>query len=191
MGRWYADKVQRPDLALPCFQNVLSTDPANDAALDGMASIYRKAQQWAELGQVLVQRAEAAAPALARDLRAEAAEILEQRLGAFDAAREIYERVLAEDPTHEGATDALVADLRGVEQLARPGQGARAPRRRAARRSAASAALSESAKSTRTGSTTWSKPGGASSRCSTRIRSISTRCAASIGSTTAPGATKS
>jgi tetratricopeptide (TPR) repeat protein len=107
MGRWYADKVQRPDLALPCFQSVLSTDPANDQALEGMASIYRKAQQWAELGQVLVQRAEAAAPALARDLRAEAAEILEQRLGAFDAAREIYERVLSEDPTHEGATEAL------------------------------------------------------------------------------------
>ena len=109
MGRWYVDKVSRPDLALPCFQAVVSTEPANDAALDGMAAIYRKAQQWPELGMVLTVRADAAAtPAIARDLRAEAAEILETKINDINGARALYEGILAEDPGHARASEALV-----------------------------------------------------------------------------------
>jgi tetratricopeptide (TPR) repeat protein len=110
MARWYDAKVGRPDLALPCFTAVLSTDAGNEVALEGLCNIYRKAQQWSELGNALLLRADAAStPApTARNLRVEAAEILETRLGAEGAAREIYERVFKEDPTHEGACDALV-----------------------------------------------------------------------------------
>ncbi len=110
MARWYDSKISRPDLALPCYTAVLSTDPASDAALDGLCTIYRKAQQWSELGQALLLRADLrSTPAsIARDLRVESAEILENRLGASEAAKEIYERVLKEDPSHEAACDALV-----------------------------------------------------------------------------------
>jgi tetratricopeptide (TPR) repeat protein len=108
MGRWYEAKLGRADLALPCFQNVIATDAANDAALEGMTHIYRKAQQWAELGMVLLRRADAAArPAKARDLKADAAEILEQQLGDTPGARDLYEQILTEDPGHEKAVDAL------------------------------------------------------------------------------------
>src|SRR6185312_3737662 len=41
-------------------------------------------------------------------LRAEAAELFENRLGAFDQAKELYERVFAEDAGHEKAMDGLV-----------------------------------------------------------------------------------
>jgi tetratricopeptide (TPR) repeat protein len=109
MARWYEGKVGRWDLALPCYTAILGTDPTHDAALEGLSDIYRKSQQWSELGTTLLMRADApgTAAALARDLRVEAAEILENRLGSPDAAREIYERVLREDPTHEKACDAL------------------------------------------------------------------------------------
>ncbi len=107
MGRWYNDRVHRPDLALPCLQQVLAADPANDAALNGMANIYRKAQQWPELGQILLRRAEAASPALRRELQTEAAELLDTRMGNPEAARELYEGVLSEDPSNEKASDAL------------------------------------------------------------------------------------
>lgn len=108
LGRWYVEKLKRPDLALPCFQAVIGSEPADEAALEGMTDIYRKAQQWSELGMVLTRRADAAAsPAHARELRAEAAELLELRLNDSDGARGLYEQILAEDPGQTKASDAL------------------------------------------------------------------------------------
>lgn len=124
MGRWYAEKVSRPDLALPCYQAIIANEPADEAALDGMTQIYRKAQQWPELGMVLSRRADAAAtPARARDLRAEAAEILEHQLNDTGGARDLYLQILAEDPGHEKASEALAAicertgDFAGLIQI--------------------------------------------------------------------------
>jgi tetratricopeptide (TPR) repeat protein len=108
MGRWYTEKLKRPDLALPCYQSVLEREPADDAALTGMTEIYRKAQQWSELGLMLTRRADAAAtPAQARELRAEAAELLELRLNDAASARALYEQLLSEDPGQVKASEAL------------------------------------------------------------------------------------
>jgi tetratricopeptide (TPR) repeat protein len=107
-ARWYQDKLKRPDLALPCYQAVVTLDPGNDTALDGMAKIYRKAQQWSELGNALTRRADASAsPALARDYRAEAAELLELYLGDPASARSMLEAILTEDPGHVAASNQL------------------------------------------------------------------------------------
>ncbi len=108
LGHWYSEKVARPDLGVPCFQAVLAVDPAHVGALEGLSNVYRRAQQWQELGQVLVTRADRApTPAAARDLRAEAAEILETRLNESGHARDLYETIFAEDPGHQKATEAL------------------------------------------------------------------------------------
>ena len=109
MGHWYLDIIARPDLALSCYNAMLNVDPSSLTALQGMATIYRKAQQWPELGNVLLAQADApgtSGPA-SRDLRAEAAEILEMKLGNTPGARQLYERVLDQDPTHEKACQAL------------------------------------------------------------------------------------
>ena len=112
LARWYEAKLSRPDLALPCWQAIVATDPANDAALVGMSTIYRKAQQWPELGTVLLRRADCApTPARARDLRAEAAELLETRLNDDARARDIYQQILEQDPGHGPAADALARIL--------------------------------------------------------------------------------
>ncbi|HKO51544.1 MAG TPA: tetratricopeptide repeat protein [Polyangiaceae bacterium] len=108
MGHWYVEKLKRPDLALPCFQAVALREPADEVALEGMTEIYRKAQQWSELGMALTRRADAAAsPAQARELRAEAAELLELRLNDTDSARALYEQLVSEDPGQVKASDAL------------------------------------------------------------------------------------
>ncbi len=109
MGRWYLDRVGRADLALPCLQAVVAADSVHAEALEVMSTLYRKAQQWRELGMVLSARADApnTTPASARDLRAEAAELLELHLGDPAAAKALYERVLGEDPTHPKANEAL------------------------------------------------------------------------------------
>ncbi len=108
LGNWHVDKTARPDLALPCFQTVLALDPAHQGALAGMTALYRRAQQWTELVSVLETRiGRAATPERGRDLRAEAAEILETRMSEPSRARDLYEEILEEDPAHQKAVEAL------------------------------------------------------------------------------------
>lgn len=119
LGRWYSEKIVRPDLGLPCYQFVLGLDPANEGALEGLSSVYRRAQQWQELGQVLLSRADRApTPAQARDLRAEAAELYESQLNEAGKARDLFEQIFAEDPGHTRATDALLAIYLRIEDYA-------------------------------------------------------------------------
>jgi tetratricopeptide (TPR) repeat protein len=118
LGRWYTDKVMRPDLALPWLTQLVAAEPNHDHALQLLSQIYKKAQQWTEYGQVLLRRADVAAPNLARDLRVEAAEVLATRLNNGAAARELYAAVLEEDPGHEKASLGLVALLEGAGDAA-------------------------------------------------------------------------
>jgi tetratricopeptide (TPR) repeat protein len=106
---WYSSKLSRPDMTLQLLNAVLARDPGNDAALAALADLYRRSQQWAELGQTLLRRAEIAAPRPARDLRVEAADVLANRMSNAQGAEELYAAVLAEDPTHPKAADGLAA----------------------------------------------------------------------------------
>jgi tetratricopeptide (TPR) repeat protein len=109
LGQWYGKRLGRVDAALPCYQAVIATDPTNDGALEGMAALFRGNQQYHELGQVLMRRAEAATSAArTREFKVEAAELLEARLGEPLKARELFEQVVAEDPAHERASEALL-----------------------------------------------------------------------------------
>ena len=107
-GRWYESKAARPDMALMAFQQVLSSDPANEGASEGLTSIYRKAHQWQELAAILIARADAAGSTpKGRDLRVEAAEIHEGRLSNEKRASDLYAAVLAEDAGHAKAGESL------------------------------------------------------------------------------------
>lgn len=108
MGRWYADKLARPDLAVQGLSAVLASDPEHEGALTALSHVYRKSQQWAELGALLLRRAELAPPNVARDLKAEAAEVAENQLGNPAGARDLYEAVLADDPGHPAASEGLL-----------------------------------------------------------------------------------
>jgi serine/threonine protein kinase/lipopolysaccharide biosynthesis regulator YciM len=119
LGHWYSEKVARPDMGLPCFQAVLAADPSHDDALDGMAKLYRRAQQWQELGQVLLRRADrAGTPADARNFRSEAADLLETRLGDPERARDLYEQIFNEDPGHQKTSEALLRIYQKLEDHA-------------------------------------------------------------------------
>ncbi|MCC7535336.1 MAG: protein kinase, partial [Deltaproteobacteria bacterium] len=108
MGRWYDQHLKRPDFAVSCYSQALALDPANDAALGGTADVYRRAQQWRELGATLLRRADSASdPARARDMRAEAAEILLSKLSDPVQAETMARRVLEDDPGHGRACDVL------------------------------------------------------------------------------------
>jgi len=107
MAEWYQALLGRLDLQSACLELVLEADPTNDAALESLSSNYRRAQRWRDLGAVLLRRADRAPAPLARDLRAEAAEVLEHQLGDTGAARDLYEQVFATDPSHRRAAEGL------------------------------------------------------------------------------------
>ncbi|MBN1654891.1 MAG: tetratricopeptide repeat protein [Deltaproteobacteria bacterium] len=104
MGRWYSEKLHRPEQALPCFTQALSVDPVYEPAFDGAVEVYRSAQSWNELAQVLLQFAEQTKnPIKARDCRAEAADILARNLNDQQTALRYYQMVLDQDPSHQAA----------------------------------------------------------------------------------------
>ncbi len=107
-GRWYDQKVGRADMALMAYQQILVSEPASEIAAEAVTGIYRKAQQWPELAHILSTRADAAgASPRGRDLRVEAADLYEHRLGDTKRAREIYDAILQDDPGHAKAGEAL------------------------------------------------------------------------------------
>ena len=136
LGHWYSEKVARPDLGVPCFQAVLSVDPANEGALEGLAQVYRRAQQWQELGQVLVTRADRAPTpgARARPPRrgGRAPRDPAQRVERAPAIS--TRQIFAEDPGHQKATRGARAHLHAGSRTGPARQDPRAPRRGAPRR---------------------------------------------------------
>ena len=107
-ARWYDTKLGRADTAVHAYQQVLVTDPANEAASEGLTAIYKKAQQWPELAAILIARADAhGSTSHTRELRAEAADIFETKLHQEARAKDLYAAILAEDPGHARAAEAM------------------------------------------------------------------------------------
>jgi serine/threonine protein kinase/lipopolysaccharide biosynthesis regulator YciM len=107
-SHWYDVKTQRHDLALLGYQQVLVTDPASEAANEGLTAVYKKAQEWHSYAAILLRRAQAAgATPRGRELRSEAAHVFETRLSDEPQAKDLYVSVLAEEPGHAAASDGL------------------------------------------------------------------------------------
>lgn len=108
LASWYAERLERPDLALAQLTEALRIAPAHEPALEALTQLYRKAEAWDELLQLLFTRADASTGAAqARAFKAEAAAIAHQRLGDLEQATRLYREVLADDPTHPAAVAAL------------------------------------------------------------------------------------
>jgi tetratricopeptide (TPR) repeat protein len=105
---WYDAKTTHHDMALLAYEEVLKSDPANEAANEGLTHIYKKAQEWQSYATILLKRADAAGSTpRSRDLRNEAAHVFETRISDDRKARDHYAAVLAEDPSHVAASEGL------------------------------------------------------------------------------------
>lgn len=108
MGKWYAQKLHRPDFALQCYNQALQSDANDEAALVETCEIYRTSQSYLELATLLKRRADASSnPAASRDLLAEAADITFRKLGDAQSAQPVLEAVLESDPRHPLASGTL------------------------------------------------------------------------------------
>lgn len=118
---WYATRLSRLDAALPFLNDALRIDPAHEPALDALSSLYRNAEAWDELVQLLLSRADATTNvSKKRDFKAEAAAIAHGKLDDVALAERVFAEVLAEDPTHPVAVAALegiYADAGNLDKL--------------------------------------------------------------------------
>ena len=119
---WYEKKLERGDVALALLNRALQVDPAYEPALVALTSLYENAGAHNELAQLLVHRSESAAtPALARDLKAQAAQVAYVNLMNVELATQMFTEVLKEDSSHPQALAALediYSSLGADEQLA-------------------------------------------------------------------------
>ncbi|MBN2343812.1 MAG: tetratricopeptide repeat protein [Deltaproteobacteria bacterium] len=108
LGAWYLNLLNQPAVALTCYQKVAQYDPKNEEAMDAIVSLYRNAQQWMELAQVLAQRAEAETlPENKRKYLCETAAVYFEKMGEAQASRDILVGVLQDDPGNTKAASLL------------------------------------------------------------------------------------
>jgi tetratricopeptide (TPR) repeat protein len=108
LADWYETRAGRADAALNLLNRALQIEPAHEPALVALSKLYENAEAYSDLAQLLLHRAETAAtPALARNLRAQAAQVAYEKLDDHVTARQMFEQVIAEDPSHAFALEAL------------------------------------------------------------------------------------
>ncbi len=107
-ARWYGKKLGHPEYAIPYYQQVLSIDPANAAAMRQMAELYRTTRQWDTLRQVLARLVEMSPePRVKAATEVELGLLAEEQFGHLEEALNHYKRALGLDPENLGAMEAL------------------------------------------------------------------------------------
>jgi tetratricopeptide (TPR) repeat protein len=120
LGEYYDTKLDQPGYALSCYQKIMEFKPNDAETLNAVAEIYRKAQQWNELSQVLTQMAELETqPAIRRSHMVEAAELFYNRLSNSDQAFALLDVVIAEDPGNKRALDIMTVIIEATGDIQR------------------------------------------------------------------------
>lgn len=103
-------RLGQVEAARQLLEMVLEEDPTHKAAGDGLANLYELSQDFSNYVSLLRRRGEATRGSERCSLWCRMGEIQEDRLHALEAALESYDRVLTEDPGHQGA-------LRGQDRV--------------------------------------------------------------------------
>ncbi|MGF1466213.1 MAG: hypothetical protein ACFCGT_08765 [Sandaracinaceae bacterium] len=100
--------LRRPDEAIEAYRRVLEDDPDHPRAVVALAELYERQGLWHDLLDNLQRQAERAEGAERTALLSRTGEVLERELGEPAEAMALYESVLATDPAHGPAIDALL-----------------------------------------------------------------------------------
>jgi tetratricopeptide (TPR) repeat protein len=104
----HGEMLGKPQEAIACYEEVLARQPNNVAALLRLATLYRHAGAWQPLVHVYRSLgAQCGDIRLRVALLEELARLYETRLAAADEQRQVYEAILAIDPSHPRALESL------------------------------------------------------------------------------------
>ncbi|HPH65759.1 MAG TPA: SIR2 family protein [Kofleriaceae bacterium] len=119
LGRWYGEKLDRADYAMPSLRRALELDPVNREALTAQAEILRKGQKWSELADTLKAHAEVEADTDKKvDLLLGLGDLQETQLASTAKAIEAYQAAADLDPNCDDALAALERLYRRDERWA-------------------------------------------------------------------------
>ena len=108
LGAWYAQKLDRPDYALPSLRRALELDPTNRAAYTGIAATYRNQQKWSDLAETLRAHGEVEADVATKvDLLVDLGDLYETQLASTAKAIESYQAAVDLDENNDDALAAL------------------------------------------------------------------------------------
>lgn len=107
LGAWYAQKLDRPDYALPSLRRAIELDPTNRVAHVELAETFRKQQKWADLADALKAHNEVETDAATKvGLLIDLGDLYETQLASTAKAIEAYQAAFDLD---ENSDDALAA----------------------------------------------------------------------------------
>ncbi|MEZ4452382.1 MAG: tetratricopeptide repeat protein [Nannocystaceae bacterium] len=100
--------MESPAGAIELYQQVLSIDPSDLAALEALEKLYTQTESWEPLKDVYRRRVELADdPEVQRGFLHVLGQVYEYRLSDFERSMETYEQVLALEPNDYQAMEAL------------------------------------------------------------------------------------
>lgn len=99
-------RIQDVDRAQGAYRQVLELDPTDEKAVEALQALYSEAEKWEDLIEVLAMRA-SLHPEEDSQLKLISGEIYEGQLSEPLKAAEIYEELVAYDPTQSEAFDRL------------------------------------------------------------------------------------
>lgn len=119
-ARLLEGKMREPQQAIDLYQEVLQIDPINGEALNELERLYRGAEDWEALLEVLQRLSEAAVNAnQALEIRCRMGQLYEEQLDNPAAAAEIYQQALATAPKNVRSLKALEGLYERTGQLER------------------------------------------------------------------------
>jgi tetratricopeptide (TPR) repeat protein len=108
LAKWYGDDLGHPEYAQPYYAQIIQLDPLNVSAMRQLASLYKKASNWQQMGQTLTRALEVATNDLDRkEVLNDLGELLEAHMQQTDQAISYFQRALEVDPQFLSAIENL------------------------------------------------------------------------------------
>lgn len=114
------------EAAIEAHKRTIETDEENQESFDALARLYSKLENWSELAELYLRKAESLGSLDGAKVRILLADLYMRKLGEHEASLEQLEEIVREQPQHSGALERLEAmraseDLRGrVVEILRP-----------------------------------------------------------------------
>jgi tetratricopeptide (TPR) repeat protein len=110
LGKTYGQRLEQRYEAADAWRHLLEVDPSDFEAMNELESIYRGDEQWVDIIGIKMQRAEAL-PTEEEKVREllEVTELWKVQVGDYDKATVAFDKILAVDPKHVEAFEALEA----------------------------------------------------------------------------------
>ncbi len=108
LAKWYGDDLGHPEYAQPYYAQIIQLDPGNVSAMRQLASLYKKAGNWQQMGSTLTGALDRATNDVDRkEILNDLGELLEEQMQQPEQAITHFQRALEVDPHFVPALENL------------------------------------------------------------------------------------